>query len=54
MFLILAVLVAIFFMILVPESPKWLYTFDRYETSRENLVFVAKVNGLPEDKVTRI
>lgn len=53
-FLILAVLVTIFFLIVVPESPKWLYTWERYEESRDNLVHVAEYNSLPETKVNRI
>lgn len=53
-FLILAVLVTIFFVIVMPESPKWLYTWERYEESKENLVHVAEYNSLPESKITRI
>lgn len=48
--LILAVLITIYFLIVVPESPKWLYTFFRFDESKENLKYVASFNGLPESK----
>lgn len=47
-------LVTIFFVIVVPESPKWLYTWERFEESKENLVHVAEYNSLPDEKITRI
>lgn len=52
--LIAAVLITIYFIICVPESPKWLYTFFRFDESRENLRYVASFNGLPESKQERI
>lgn len=52
--LIGAILITVYFMIWVPESPKWLYTFFKYDESRENLRYVASFNGLPENKQERI
>lgn len=54
LFLIVAVLVTIFFLIVVPESPKWLYTWEHFEESREVLTYVGENNSLPESKVNRI
>ena len=52
--LILAVLTTAYFGIFVPESPKWSYTWQRFDESRENLRYVAKFNSLPESKQERI
>jgi len=52
--LILAILTTIYFAIVVPESPKWLYTWHRYDEAREHLVYVASFNGLPENKQGKI
>lgn len=53
-FLILSVLVTIFFWIVVPESPKWEYTFYEYDDAREHLYYVAGFNSLPESKLNRV
>ena len=52
--LILAILVTIFFLTYVPESPKWLYTWKFFNDSRDNLAYVGKQNSLPENKLARI
>jgi len=52
--LILAVLVTIFFWVVVPESPKWLYTWEHFQDSREVLEYVGNYNSLPESKLNRI
>lgn len=52
--LILAILTTIYYAVFVPESPKWLYTFFRFDESREHLQYVASFNGLPEAKQERI
>lgn len=35
-----------YFIIAVPESPKWLYTWNKYEKAKEYLAYVAWFNGL--------
>ena len=51
---ILAIVVTIFFAIVVPESPKWLYTWEHFDESKENLAYVGKSNGMQEERVARI
>jgi len=41
-------------LIVVPESPKWLYTWEHFEESKEVLTYVGKSNSLPENKINRI
>ena len=50
----MAILVTIFFAIFVPESPKWLYTWEQFDESKENLAYVGKSNGMQEERVGRI
>lgn len=54
LFLILAVLVTFFFWLVVPESPKWEYTFEYFQDARDHLYYVAGFNSLPESKLERI
>jgi hypothetical protein len=35
----------------VPESPKWLYTWGQYSEARDVLVEVAKFNAVEDDKI---
>jgi MFS family permease len=52
--LVLAILITIYFAAAVPESPKWLYTFFRFDESREKLKYVAGFNSIPDKKRDRI
>lgn len=38
----------------MPESPKWLYTWEQFDESKENLAYVGKSNGMQEERVARI
>jgi len=39
--LIAIILVFFYYLFLIPESPKWLFTWSRYDESRQNLKEVA-------------
>ena len=52
--LVVAILTFIYFLILVPESPKWQYIRGLFPKSRQNLAYVGDFNGLPESKLSRI
>ena len=45
-FLILQVLATAYTVLVVPESPKWLYTWKNFNESREILVKVGKFNAV--------
>ena len=53
-FLILIVLCTIYYVLLIPESPKWLYTWGFYAESRRQLKYVAEFNGVEESRIRRI
>ena len=36
---------------MIPESPKWLYTWKNFDKSREILAYVAKFNGVDKDTI---
>lgn len=52
--LILLILAAIYYLAFVKESPKWLYTWKKYDESREVLQYVAKFNANSEEKIEAI
>ena len=41
-------------MFVVPESPKWLYTWKDFAKARENLGFVARYNATTEEAQNEI
>jgi hypothetical protein len=41
-------------LLLVPESPKWQYTWFYYNESIKNLKYVGKFNGLTDEKLRKI
>jgi MFS family permease len=43
----------IYFWALVPESPKWLYAYGRYQESRSIMRYVASANSKPEESLKR-
>jgi len=51
--IIFAVSSLIFFWVFVPESPKWLYAFGRYDEARAILRYVGSANSKPEEKLQR-
>jgi MFS family permease len=51
--LMFAIISLIYFWVFVPESPKWLYAFERYRESKGILRYVASGNGKPEEKLLR-
>jgi len=40
------VLATTYIVSVIPESPKWLYTWKNFDQSKEVLTFVAKFNGV--------
>jgi hypothetical protein len=38
-----------YILFVVPESPKWLYTWKNFEECRENLGFVARFNAATDE-----
>lgn len=52
--LVAALITFAYFLVLVPESPKWQYIKGQFNRSRGNLAYVGKFNGLPETKLSRI
>ena len=51
---LLFILLATYYFIFVPESPKWLYTWLQFDKAREVLAYVAKFNLNDENKVNDI
>ena len=51
--LMFAIASLIFFWVFVPESPKWLYAFGRYQESKSIMRMVASANSKPEEKLQR-
>ena len=51
--LMFAIASLIFFWVFVPESPKWLYAFGRYDESKKIMRMVASANSKPEEKLQR-
>ena len=49
--LIFMIFATLYLLIFVPESPKWLYTWKRFDESKEVLTKVAKYNAVDEDKI---
>ena len=45
------ILILVFFIIWVPESPKWLHTWKRFAETREALQKVGDFNGLSEQTI---
>jgi hypothetical protein len=41
----------LYFMVYVPESPKWLHTWSRYEETKEVLRKIAIFNGFQEEVI---
>ena len=52
--LLLTIFVAVYFGVLVPESPKWKYSQKMYTHARAILVYVAVFNSIPDQKTERI
>ena len=48
-----AILSLFYFWIFVPESPKWLYAYKKFDEARKVLKYVATANGKPEEKTER-
>ena len=44
----------LYYLFVVPESPKWLYTWRKYQESKDNLAYVAQFNAVDDDKVEDI
>lgn len=49
--LIFQILATVYLVIWVPESPKWMYTWKRFEEAKEVLKKVAIYNAVDEDKI---
>jgi hypothetical protein len=47
---ILMIIIALYYIIIVPESPKWLYTWQHYPQAKEVLRYVAKFNLVEESE----
>ena len=47
-------IVLFYMLLLVPESPKWQYTWFYYNESIKNLKYVGKFNGLQRKQTDRI
>jgi len=52
--LILAIITFLYFWIFVPESSKWLYTWQQYDNSKKSLSYIAKANGNKEKRLNHI
>ena len=52
--LILGIITFLYFLIFVPESTKWQYTWEQYEKAKESLVMIAKYNGNDQKKLDHI
>ena len=44
--LTLQILATTYIVSVIPESPKWLYTWENFDESREVLSFVARFNAV--------
>jgi len=51
---IIVALTALYYLIWVPESPKWLYTWRKYKEARDVLTFVAGWNAVDDEKIEEI
>ena len=51
---IIVALAGLYYAFLVPESPKWLYTWRKYPEAREVLNFVAGFNAVDDEKAEEI
>lgn len=45
------ILATTYIVYVIPESPKWLYTWKNFGKSREVLAYVAKFNGVDKDTI---
>ena len=45
------ILATTYIVYVIPESPKWLYTWKNFSKSREVLAYVAKFNGVDKDTI---
>lgn len=52
--LVTSIITMTYFIIAVPESPKWLYTWNKYEQAKEQLAYVAGFNGYGERRVRHL
>lgn len=43
----------LYYVIAVPESPKWLYSKNEFEKCRQNLQKVASYNGVEDENVIK-
>ncbi len=46
-----ALICLIYILKYIPESPKWYYSQERFDESRQQLIYVAKFNKIEENKV---
>jgi len=46
--LVMMVLLTIYYILFVPESPKWLYTWRRFTQSKSVLASMARFNGVED------
>jgi len=49
--LVLQILATTYIVSVIPESPKWLYTWKNFDESRKVLNFVARFNGVSSEVV---
>lgn len=52
--IVVAILTFIYYVSLVPESPKWHYIKGQFLASKLQLEYIGKFNGLPRSKLSRI
>lgn len=52
--LVICIVLTSFTIICLPESPRYLYSYNRFEETRESLAMVAKLNGVKEFKPDQI
>lgn len=45
----LCIFLFLYYIIAVPESPKWLYTWLKFDECREVLYYVARFNNIPKE-----
>ena len=52
--LIIGIVTFLYFLIMVPESTKWQYTWEQYDEAKKSLVMIAKYNGNDQKKLDHI
>ena len=51
--LMIVIFGTLYYVIAVPESPKWLYSKGEYDKCRQNLQKVANYNGVEDENVIK-